>query len=116
MKRLSSNAIGVDQGTVTLFSDFDSGGEMWTGKGPREKRVAVTFSTPFRTAPAVHISLSMLDIERHQNQRMDLGVELVTEKGFQIVFRTWDDTRIARARASWMAVGELSDEDDWAIY
>jgi hypothetical protein len=89
---------------------------MWTGTGAREKRVRVKFSAPYKAAPAVHVSLSMLDIERRHNQRMDLGPDAVTETGFQIVFRTWDDTKIARARATWMAVGELADEDDWSLY
>jgi hypothetical protein len=116
MKRLSSGTIGIDQGAVTLFSDFESGGEMWTGAGPRDARQKVKFSTPFRLPPAVHVTLSMLDIDRRQNQRFDLATEAVTSKGMEIVFRTWDDTKIARARATWMAIGELEDDEDWALY
>lgn len=115
MKRLSNRTIGIDQGTVTLFSDFDSGGEMWAGTGPREKRVPVKFTQPFKNVPGVHVSLGMLDLERTRNHRIDIGAEGVTRKGFQIVFRTWGDTKIARARASWMAVGELPDDDDWDV-
>jgi hypothetical protein len=107
---------GVDQGTITLFSDFESGGEMWTGTGPREARLKVTFSAPFRSVPSVHVTLSMLDIDRRHNQRFDLAAEAVTASGFEAVFRTWDDTKIARARATWMAIGALEDEDDWKLY
>jgi hypothetical protein len=32
-----------------------------------------------------------------------------------IVFRTWGDTRVARVRADWLAIGALPHEDDWEI-
>jgi hypothetical protein len=41
MKHLSSHPIGMDQGTFELFSDFQDGGEMWTGSGPRKVSRAV---------------------------------------------------------------------------
>ena len=47
--------------------------------------------------------------------RADVVAETVTETGFDLVFRTWDDTRVARARIGWMAIGELIDEDDWDV-
>lgn len=49
MKRLRNHLIGVDQGYVSLFSDFEDGGEMWTGEGQREVRRAIRFDEPFRT-------------------------------------------------------------------
>ena len=40
----------------------------------------------------------------------------MTETGFEIVFRTWGDTRVARVRADWLALGEVADEDDaWEL-
>mgnify|MGYP006075315471 FL=1 len=47
--------------------------------------------------------------------RADVAAETVTETGFDLVFRTRSDTRVARARIGWMAIGELSDEDDWDV-
>ena len=47
--------------------------------------------------------------------RADIGAEAVTEDGFDLVFRTWGDTRVARVRIGWMAIGELSDDDDWEL-
>lgn len=88
---------------------------MWTGTGPRERRVPVRFSAAFAAPPAVHVSLSMLDLERRHNHRIDISAATITSSDFQIVFKTWGDTRIARARASWMAVGELADEDVWDV-
>jgi len=47
--------------------------------------------------------------------RADLRSENVTKEGFELVFRTWGDTRIARVRASWMAIGPLPQQDDWEL-
>ena len=115
MRRLENHLIGIEQGTAQLFSDFESGGEMWTGNGPREARVKVKFDEPFHKAPSIMLALSMFDLDQKTNQRADLTYEKVTAKGFDIVFRTWGDTRIARARASWTAIGELIHEDQWDI-
>ena len=45
----------------------------------------------------------------------DLQAENITNTGFDLVFRTWEETQVARVRASWQAVGELSNEDTWDI-
>jgi len=63
MKYLVNQTIGIEQGEHVLFSDYEDGGQMWTGTGPRERRNSVTFSTPFKEAPAVHVSLSMWDMD-----------------------------------------------------
>lgn len=98
-----------------LFSDFQHDGEMWSGDGDREHRVPVEFSDPFLSAPAVMVSISLWDADHTTNQRMDLSAEKVTPKGFDLVFRTWGDTRVARVRADWMALGEVAHEDDWEL-
>ncbi|MCI5042623.1 MAG: H-type lectin domain-containing protein, partial [Donghicola eburneus] len=50
------------------------------------------------------------------NVRVEITAENITVRGFDLVFRTWGDTRIARARASWQAIGSLPHEDDWQLY
>ncbi|WP_342354303.1 H-type lectin domain-containing protein [Thalassovita gelatinovora] len=106
---------GIDQGDVVLFTDFEDGGEMWTGAGNRERRQKVTFSEPFKSAPAVTCSVSLWDVDYSTNIRSDVYAQEITEKDFDIVFNTWDNTRIARIRVSWMAIGELRDDDEWDI-
>ena len=115
MRRLSSHITGIDQGSTLMFTDFKDGGVMWTGEGPRDMRKAVTFSGPFRLPPVVHVSLTMWDMDQKTNQRADIAAEDITETGFDIVFRTWGDTRVARVRADWIAIGEVSSEDDWDV-
>lgn len=116
MKHLSSHPIGMDQGTFELFSDFQDGGEMWTGSGPRKVSRAVEFSEAFSTQPMVHVSLSMWDMGNDSNARADIRAENVTVTGFDLVFRTWSDMRIARVSASWLAIGEVADPDQWQLY
>jgi H-type lectin domain len=41
--------------------------------------------------------------------------EHITPKGFHIVFRTWADTRVARVRADWLAIGALKSADEWDV-
>jgi hypothetical protein len=115
MKKLRSHRIGVDQGTVELFSDFANGGEMWTGSGARERRRRIAFSEPFSDTPSVHLTLSLWDIDSGANVRADLLADTVKPDSFEMVFRTWGDTRVARVRMSWMAIGEISDGDDWDV-
>ncbi|WP_146587006.1 H-type lectin domain-containing protein [Puniceibacterium confluentis] len=116
MNRLRAAAVGVDQGNVELFSEFASGGEMWTGHGARERRKWVAFSATYRSPPVVHLSLSLWDMDSHANVRADLVAENVGLDGFDMVFRTWADTRVARVRMAWMAIGEVKSEDDWDLY
>ena len=115
MRRLSHHLIGAEQGSVVLFSDFEDNGPMWTGDGPREARRPLRFSEAFRAPPMVHVAISMWDTGGETNQRADLRAETVTETGFELVFRTWGDSRVARIRADWMAIGEVTAEDDWTL-
>jgi H-type lectin domain len=116
MRRLTSHVTGLDKGSLVLFSDFQDGGAMWTGQGPRELRRAVRFSEPFLSPPVVQVTLSMWDMDQKSNQRADISADSVTETGFEIVFRTWGDTRVARVRADWLAIGEVRGDDDWEVY
>ena len=106
---------GVAQGSVMLFSDFQDEGPMWTGHGPRMVRHVVSFDVPFLAPPAVHVGLGMWDIAAETNQRVDVTSEQVTAQGFVILFQTWGDTRIARVRADWLAIGRIPHCDDFVV-
>lgn len=115
MKQLRSHLIGIDQGDVVLFSDFEDGGQMWTGTGTRECRKPIRFSRKFLAPPSVTVAVSLWDVDTDSAVRMELAAEDITDTRFEIVFRTWLDTRIARLRVAWTAIGELESEDDWDI-
>lgn len=116
MKKFESRLLGVDQGSTVLFSDFETDGVMWTGTGPRTCRHRVSFAEPFAAPPAVTVGISMWDLDQKTNQRADISAEKITPEGFEVVFRTWADTRVARIRADWMAIGQVTDPEDWALY
>jgi len=113
MQVLLREAIGIAQGEEPLFSDFADGGEMWTAEGTRERRKQVLFEPTFRSAPSVHVGLSLWDTDCRTNARMEVSAANITASGFDIVFRTWGDTRIARVRVSWIAIGAAHHADDW---
>ena len=115
MKRLRNPRTGIDQGDVMVFAEFEDNGAMWTGSGKRERRKSVQFNEPFAAPPAVQLSMSLWDMDSSVPIRAELVAETITATGFEIVFRTWADSRIARLRASWMAIGELPFEDDWDV-
>ncbi|WP_372573861.1 H-type lectin domain-containing protein [Ruegeria jejuensis] len=116
MQIFSTHPVGILQGELGLFSDFENGGEMWTGHGPRERRTTVSFSEPFRSIPAVQLSMSLWDFDTNTAMRAELKAENVTENGFEAVFRTWADTRVARLRVAWTAIGDVPHDDDWEVY
>lgn len=114
-KVVVSGALGVQQGSRVLFSDYINDGPMWTGEGERESRHHITFRDAFLGVPAVMVGISLWDTDHKANMRADLSAEEITPEGFQLVFRTWGDTRIARLRADWTAIGPVRDEDLWDV-
>ena len=116
MKRLENHLIGIDQGDTVVFSEFQQGGEMWTGSGPRERRCTVQFSAAFKSPPSVQLSVSLWDADAASALRAEVVAEQVTPEQFDIVFRTWSDSRFARIRVAWTAIGVLAHEDDWKLY
>jgi len=116
MRRLNSGTVGIDQGDVVLFSDFEHDGDMWRGEGPRQARETVTFGQAYINPPHVQVSISMWDISNSTNIRADVQAENITTNGFDIVFRTWADTQVARVRVAWTSFGELPNDDGWELY
>ncbi len=115
MKRLRNPRTGIGQGDVMVFADFENGGAMWTGSGERERRKKVRFDEPFGSPPCVQLAISLWDMDTTAAIRAELVAENITSRGFEVVFRTWADSRIARLRASWTAIGELPFGDDWDV-
>lgn len=116
MKKIGPHQVGIDRGEVLMFSDFEDGGAMWTGDGPRQRRKKILFSEPYLEAPFVHVSLSLWDVNSDNALRADISAQEITEHDFDLVFKTWGDTKVARVRVAWMAIGPLTNEDEWDLY
>ena len=115
MRRFGQHRIGVAQGEVVLFNDYLNDGLMWAGEGQREARSHVAFAEPFVEPPVVMARLTMFDMSNSANARADVSAEDATRIGVALVFRTWGDTRVARVRIGWTAIGPVRDDDDWDI-
>lgn len=113
---VNNNNFGIQHGSVVLFSDYEHGGKMWSGSGPRTLREIVKFEQKFIRDPVVQVTISMWDFDHGSNQRADITAQQINEQGFDMVFKTWGDTRVARIRADWTAFGEVKGEDDWELY
>ncbi len=110
-----THPLAVERGNLLVFSDVEDDGPMWTSTGPRLIRARVHFKRSFRAAPEVLLSLEMWDFDAGANMRGDLSPDAITADGFDVVFKTWGDTRIARIRAGWIAIGSVSHADDWSV-
>lgn len=116
MKRIRASLFGIDQGEHIMFSDYENNGKMWSGSGTRQRKKTIVFSEPFEAPPAVQVSMSLLDMDKDTNMRADVQAKNISTTGFDLIFRTWGDTRVARARLSWIAMGALVDEESWDLY
>lgn len=114
MHRFDHFAVGVVNGLVH-FSGFENDGPLWTGQGPRVEKRHVRFDPPFVAPPVVHVSVTMWDISVIGNQRVDVQAAEVDARGFVVEFRTWGDTRVARARVGWMAIGAVRHDEDFDV-
>ena len=101
MKKLRNHLIGVDQGDIALFSDFEEGGEMWTGTGPRERRRIVRFSEPYRRPPSVSVSVSLWDVDTKGAIRVDVSAQAVTKDSFAAVVKTSQERARRAPRHRW---------------
>jgi hypothetical protein len=115
MRRIDVHRLGIDEGEELLFSDFENGGPMWTGEGFRRLDKVIAFGTPFLAPPTVRVWLTMWDIANTATSRVGISAKDIGCERFTLSFHTWGDTRIARVRAAWLALGPLRDDEDWQV-
>ena len=103
----TSPLVGMQIITATgeVFNHVDQNEPMWTGEGDRTVRVTLAFAMPFQKPPHVTVGISGIDASHAQNLRFNIAAQDITREGFVLTFVTWDDTKIARASASWSAIG-----------
>lgn len=106
-QQTTSPLVGMQIITATgeVFNHVDQNEPMWAGEGDRAVRVPVAFAAPFQKPPHVTVGISGMDASHAQNLRFNIAAEDITREGFVLAFVSWDDTKIARASASWSAIG-----------
>lgn len=92
-------------GAGEVFNHVDNNEPMWAGEGDRAVRIPVAFAAPFQKPPHISVGIAGMDASRAQNLRFNITAEEVTREGFMLCFVIWDDTKIARASATWSAIG-----------
>jgi hypothetical protein len=88
MKRIRSHLFGIDQGEHIMFSDYENDGKMWSGNGTRQRKKTIVFSEPFEAPPSVHVSMSLMDLDKETNVRSDVLAKNISTTGFDLIFRT----------------------------
>lgn len=92
---------------LTGQAGFDDGGGgfMWAGSGPRDRIVHIDFPKAFEAKPTVVVGLTGLDAasQNASSVRLNVGVQNVTERGFDVKFTTWADSRFWSAHVTWIA-------------
>ena len=68
-------------------------GGMWAQTASREAGSAITFVQAYVSPPVMLVGLSM--------RNLDINI---TASSFELAFRTWFDTRLARFRANWLEI------------
>ena len=53
----------------------------------------------------MNVHVSLWDFGKNSAVRFDIWAEDIIEKGFNVVFKTWGDTRVAGIRVNCQAVG-----------
>jgi hypothetical protein len=97
--------VQVISSTDELFNHVDYNLPMWAEDGDRLVSVDITFTKPFKQAPAVTLGLSSIDVATNQNLRIWLHAKNVTAAGFMIEFSTWYDTHITQGAVFWQEIG-----------
>ena len=79
---------------------------MANGRNVREFSQPILFDQPFRRRPTLVVALQRMDVINQANARLLVKTSAVSTTGFTLTLRTWGDTQIWTAGASWIAYGE----------
>ena len=96
------------QGGNVYYGSYENGAQ-WglnVGSGERKFTPHIDFKDPYVIPPNVVVSLTGIDGDKNSNTRLTVTPVNVTEKGFDIEYKTWSSTLITSVWASWTAFGE----------
>lgn len=72
---------------------------------PRSFVQYIPFDSPFANVPLVHAGITGFDIDNRDTGRLSVGIEGISNSGFNIVVQTWMNTRVYKVEVSWFALG-----------
>lgn len=65
----------------------------------------ISFASPFKTPPVVHLGMTGFDIDQCSSARVTVVAEAVTTEGFLAKISTWRSSRVYSVEFNWLAVG-----------
>lgn len=96
--RIEAGVVAVDRWSNPAFDPMSS------GQGERVFDVDVPLRGAWTSPPLVLANLSLVDADQATNLRLQVLVVSVGTTSFKLRFRTWADTRIWSAGATWFAI------------
>ena len=72
--------------------------------GDRALMREIAFTETFSSTPRVLVALGKIDVG-DGIARLQVSAEEITRKGFTLRFRTWENSKVFDAAASWLAIG-----------
>ena len=90
---------------IACLGQESEGWNLATGGGVREFSWPIPFELPFGTPPVVQVALSGFDLDQRDSARISVAPTNLTAEGFDLVVRTWEDSRVYGVEASWIAIG-----------
>ncbi len=96
--RVEAGLVALDRWNVPPFAPMSE------GTGERFYDVDVPLRTQWTAPPLVVANLSFVDADNSANLRIQVFVLSVAASSFKLRFRTWADTKIWGAGASWFAI------------
>jgi hypothetical protein len=63
------------------------------------------FRQAFSSPPSVITAISLLDQDDDHNVRISVYAANVTTVGFNLIFRTWNNTKVYGVASAWTAIG-----------
>ena len=100
--------VSTDQVTLRNIGDRTSCPvRPWTAAQTkaRERPFTIVFREPFDGPPAVHLTITIEDVDKNYNKRIHTAAQEVTATGFVMFIGTWCNTYIHSIRVNYRAIG-----------
>lgn len=82
------------------FGTYTTGSMSWNSGKPS---IEIKFDKPYTTAPKIVVWLKELDVANNANCRIGASASDITTTGFKLTIKTWADTTLYKATATWIA-------------
>jgi hypothetical protein len=109
--KISAETFAIQIGSVDIPAVHATRHELYEFKlpGHRTAVVPVKFVKPFKKTPKVIVGVRKIDLgdyEALKVNRLEVKVQDERLDGFDVVFETWEDSKVWNASACWIAVSE----------